>query len=96
MNLDGLSSAEETKLARAILQYLSLHPEAKDTEEGITTWWLQGQRIERTMQVFSKVLEVLVARGFILKCRGPDRRPYYKLNPQRLAEIVHLVGGSEP
>lgn len=91
MNLDGLSSAEELKLARAILEYLSRYPGAKDTQEGISTWWLQGQQIEQTVNELSKAVNFLVARAFIVECRGPDLRPYYKINQQELEGIARFL-----
>ena len=91
MNRDGLSSSEESRLARAILQYLSLHPEAKDTQEGISIWWLQRQQIEQTVNELSKTLNFLVARDFIVECRGPDLRPYYKINQRQREEIARFL-----
>ena len=96
MNLDALSSDGEGRLARAILQYLSRHPEAKDTREGISTWWLQGQQIEQTVHELSKALDFLVARDFIVESRGPDLRPYYKINQQQLEGVARFLGESEP
>jgi hypothetical protein len=91
MNRDYESSADGSRVARAILQYLSIHPEAMDTQEGISTWWLQRQRIEQTVNELSKALEFLVARDFIIECRGPDLRPYYKINQQQLEEIARFL-----
>ncbi len=83
-------------MARIILQYLSRYPQAKDTPEGITTWWLQRHRIEQTVQMFAGALELLVARDLIVECRGPDSRPYYRLNPQQRGEIARILQESEP
>jgi hypothetical protein len=83
-----LSSSEESRLARAILECLSRHPEDKDTQKGINTWWLQGQRIAHTAQAIFKVLEFLVARAFIIECRWPHSRPYYKINEGQREEIA--------
>jgi hypothetical protein len=96
MNRDEASSADESRMARAILQYLSLHPEAKDTQEGISTWWLQRQQIEQTVNELSKVLAFLAAREFIVECRGPDLRPYYKINRRQLEQIARFVAESGP
>ncbi len=96
MEPDELSSEEGSRLARAVLQYLSRYPEAKDTQEGITTWWLQGHRIEQTVRALSEVLEFLVARDLILECRGPDSRPYYRINSRQREEIARFLRESEP
>lgn len=91
MDPANLPSAEETRLARSILDYLIRHPEAKDTREGISTWWLQGQGIEHSAHELSNVLELLVACGFVVESRGPDSRPYYKINQQRFRDIAHFL-----
>jgi hypothetical protein len=95
LNRDHVSSGDGSRVARAILQYLSLHPEAKDTQEGISTWWLQRQQIEQTLNELTKALDFLVARDFIVEFRGPDLRPYYKINQQQLEQIARFLGGSE-
>ena len=91
LNRDHVSSGDGSRVARAILQYLSLHPAAMDTQEGISTWWLQRQRIEQTVNELSKALEFLAARDFIIECRGPDLRPYYKVNQQQVDEIARFL-----
>jgi hypothetical protein len=96
MGKNGFSSADEPRLAWAILEYLCRHPEAIDTQDGIATWWLQGHQIEQTVHAMSKALEFLVARAFIVECRGPDSRPYYKLNHQQHEEIARFLGASKP
>ena len=96
MDPECVSSFEDSRLARIILQYLSRYPQAKDTQEGITTWWLQRHRIEHTVQMFSSALEFLVARDLIVECRGPDLRPYYRINPQQRGEIARILRESEP
>ncbi len=95
MDPECVSSFEESRAARIILQYLSRYPQAKDTPEGITTWWLQRHRIEHTVQMFSGALELLVARDLIVECRGPDFRPYYRINPRQRGEIARILQDSE-
>jgi hypothetical protein len=56
-----------------ILNYLELHPEAKDTLEGIGSWWLSA----RDASEAKAALEALAARGLVNAERGPDGRVYY-------------------
>jgi hypothetical protein len=92
----GGLTVDELSLARAILEYLSRHPHAKDTREGIATWWLQQQQIEQAVMRISRVMEFLASRDFLVKRRGPDLRVYYELNQRRLAEIGHFLEEPEP
>jgi len=87
----GGLTADELSLARAILEYLSRHPQAKDTREGIATWWLQQQQIEQAVRRIFRVMEFLASRDFLVKRRGPDLRVYYELNQRRLEEIGHFL-----
>jgi hypothetical protein len=96
MRAPGGLTAEESGLARAILEYLSRHPQAKDTREGIATWWLQQQQIEQAVRRISRVMEFLASRNFIIERRGPDLRVYYELNQQHLAEIGRFLQEPEP
>ena len=87
----GGLTADELSLARAILEYLSRHPQAKDTREGIATWWLQQQQIQYAVRQISRVMEFLASRDFIVERRGRDLRVYYELNQQHLAEIGRFL-----
>jgi len=62
----GLSRTGKPQVVYKILAYLSEHPQAQDTLEGIVEWWLLEQQIKcRTVQV-KEALAELVARGFVL------------------------------
>jgi hypothetical protein len=96
MDADAVSSGEESRLAQAILQYLLQHPDAKDTREGIATWWVRRQEIQETAHKVSRALEFLVARDLITACRGPDQRLYYGLSQKQRDAIASSVSGTEP
>ena len=93
---DGRVALDEVSLARDILQYLSRHPQAKDTPEGIASWWHQQHRIERAVREVFQALELLTARGLIVGRPGPDLRRYYELNVQHLDEIARFLEEPAP
>lgn len=78
MNTGGPSSQE---LAELVLGYLRRHPEAADTLDGIVTWWLPLQRYETERGRVERVLDVLVADGFLRRDRLPDGSDLYALEP---------------
>ena len=59
-------------LTREILDYLSEHPDAADTAEGIALWWVKRQRYEASVKLVSLALEELERRGSLDKTILPD------------------------
>jgi len=57
---------EENKARTYILEYLREHPQASDTLEGITRWWLVSQQVNYSVMVVMEVLEQLKAEGLIV------------------------------
>ena len=90
MGAEGAPDAE-ADIARRMLRYLTQHPSAKDTAEGIAVWWLRQQRIEQSVEAVHRALALLVARGLVLEREGPDRRRYYEVNAGRTDEIAALL-----
>lgn len=79
------------EIACEILQYLSNHPTAKDTIEGIAGWWLERQRIECTVDEVAESLRLLVNSGLILERQGGAARHYYQVNLAKRAEIARFL-----
>ncbi|MCP4369602.1 MAG: hypothetical protein GY797_16045, partial [Deltaproteobacteria bacterium] len=50
-------------IARMILNYLRKNPNAGDTLEGISKWWLDFEKIDIKVDEVSKVLEALIKEG---------------------------------
>lgn len=90
MGAEGAPDAEGD-LARLMLRYLTQHPTAKDTADGIATWWLRQQRIEQSVEAVHRALDLLVGRGLVLERQGPDRRRYYEINAGRMDEIAAFL-----
>lgn len=56
----------------AITRHLELHPDASDTPEGISGFWLSTQQVKASVSLVEAVLEEMVLDG-ILRMRGlPD------------------------
>jgi Fe2+ or Zn2+ uptake regulation protein len=58
---------EEQKLSEKILDYLHKHPGAGDTPGGITSWWLDMDTNEPSIEKVNHALEILVKKGLIKK-----------------------------
>lgn len=50
-------------LAAVILRYISSRPNACDTLEGVTDWWLARQRYEDSYTGVAAALKLLIERG---------------------------------
>jgi DNA-binding PadR family transcriptional regulator len=74
-------------IADEILAYLVKHPEAQDTLEGITEWWLLEQRIRSAVAEVDGALRNLVAQDLLVTRRCADGRTYYALNRAKEREI---------
>ena len=53
----------DEQVADAILAYLSEAPNAMDTANGVTEWWLMRQHVRDEVAIVTRVLDMLVARG---------------------------------
>lgn len=82
-------TVEET--ARQILRYLTRQPEAEDTLEGIARWWLQRERIERTVDEVGQSLQLLLSHDLIVEERGMGRNASYRMNPAKRREIGKYI-----
>lgn len=94
LNSYGMNDSKEIgipdrrqSLIRGILQYLVAHPDAKDTREGIQSWWLPGHTVEWEQTEVQEVLNHLVAKRWLRKRNLPPLRDLYCLNNERLGEI---------
>jgi hypothetical protein len=70
---------DDADVARCILNYLQKHPQACDTLEGITNWWILQQRLSESIDVIQRSLEVLRADGLIIEQRRGDGQITYSL-----------------
>jgi len=90
-----LAAAEE-KLQRLlewkILAYLSEHPGAKDTRDGIRAWWLQNTG-DVSQPALQAALDTLANRGW-LEVRGTEKDEcLYGLSLRHRSAIAQFLEG---
>jgi hypothetical protein len=69
--------------APEILDYLSRHPEAEDTMEGILHWWVLDACIRSWSPRLGETLAQLVMQGFLESRTAGDGRVFYRLSGNR-------------
>lgn len=70
---------EKELLSQRIISYLKKHPEAGDTLEGIVTWWLEQERIDRVVDDVADVLRSLEKKGTVQAHRTHTGTTIYKI-----------------
>jgi DNA-binding PadR family transcriptional regulator len=68
---------DRSNIAREVLSYLSAHPDARDTLEGIGQGWLAGKTIKPSPTLLKEVLSDLVTQGLIEAHREKDGTTRY-------------------
>lgn len=61
----------------AVTLYLSAHPGAADTAQGIQRWWLPPEYAAEAPALVEAALESLAERGIASRTRLPDGRVLY-------------------
>ena len=84
-------SETRKELSREILRYLLRHPDAQDTLEGISEWWLLEETIIRKYAEVEAALTNLVDRGFVLEKRVVNLDTLYCLNKIKAAQITEII-----
>lgn len=69
------------KIAEDILHYLVKHPNAADTFEGISQWWLARIRIEEAASEVRRALDRLVQGGVVVEDTLPSGQSLYRRAP---------------
>ncbi|HEX9137074.1 MAG TPA: hypothetical protein VF905_09040, partial [Nitrospirota bacterium] len=76
-------SEENDVVAWLILGYLCSHPDAKDTVEGVGSWWLNGEGIDVEAEVVRGSLDYLVNLGWLTAIKRHADVTVYGLNQNR-------------
>jgi hypothetical protein len=79
------------EIARRILEYLADNPDANDTSEGITQWWLLEREIKDRKAEVERSLSELVSAGLLVASHGTGVHTRFRLNPDRTEEVRSLL-----
>lgn len=74
----GRAVKPEKELEKAIKMYLAEHPQAMDTLEGISEWWLMRQHIRIEVTTVRKAISRLV-KDDVLEEIGTGEKARYRL-----------------
>lgn len=85
------STIEGSEIAYDILAYLSEHPEAQDTLQGIVQWWLLEQEIKTRISQVERALAKLVAERLVVERTGKDSQTHYRINRRKMGEIKSFL-----
>jgi hypothetical protein len=75
--------AELEQIVAALLAYLSAHPSAADTAEGIAEWWLGGLEGSVTKVAVEQALQRLIDEGVVASKRIANGTVIYALNNKK-------------
>lgn len=64
-------------IAQQVRNYLSTHPRAADTLEGISGWWLPQQGSNANPELVQQALDYLVSRKEVVRVRAADGHVLY-------------------
>ena len=76
-----------SQVQRGILNYLTQHPHAKDTLQGIIEWWLGDSRHALGVGEVQQALDGLVQRGWIAVTKRNPSSTVYGLGESHLDDI---------
>ena len=76
------------KFSKVILDYLRKYPNAGDTLEGITKWWLEHGRTEIATEDVAEVLANLLRRGKVRIYKNKDGTTFYKIAEEKEPGII--------
>lgn len=71
-------ASDPSVLCTGILQYLKDHPEAADSLEGISDWWLPPWKYSVTTKAVQEALDLLVSQRRIARIDMADGRTLFQ------------------
>lgn len=89
------SRARPVPLAQQILRYLVRHPAAKDTAEGVLTWWVRDERVGCDKAAVQAALDCLVVKGWLRERETKPSGRLYGLRRGCLREIRAFLATGE-
>ncbi|HWR89717.1 MAG TPA: hypothetical protein VN260_05625 [Dissulfurispiraceae bacterium] len=77
---DDICFSDKAAISREILAYLTDHPDAEDTADGIVQWWLLERKIRHQGRLIRDAISELVDKGLLIESGGSGSAMRYKLN----------------
>ena len=71
---------KKERVKKMILNYLQKNPEAGDSLEGITRWWLQMERLEISVNEVTDALAILLQKKLVKVQKVPGSALIYRIN----------------
>ena len=81
--------------APEILDYLSRHPDAQDTIDGIMHWWVLDACIRNWAPKIAETIEQLVQQGFLERKPSADGHIFYRVSPEYLVTLKKTAAASD-
>jgi len=78
--MSEFNDSDVQRIANEIENYLKDHPNAADTIEGITKWWLPGQGIEVSSLIVQQALNYLGSKSVVKTNANPCGNKVYSSN----------------
>lgn len=66
------------QIEQLILTHLKQNPDASDTLEGISKWWLEMERINSSVEQVAAACQKLEKMGFLKKINNPSGHTLYR------------------
>lgn len=86
-----LFKTDNSKITNEILTYLSAHPDAADTLDGVAKWWVLERAVKFELDRVKHALDELVAKGLVIAQKGSDSKILYRAYPGGLEDIEKLA-----
>ena len=72
------NSDRREQIEQLILSYLKRNPDASDTLEGITRWWVEMERINSSVEQVAAACRNLEKMGLLKKINNPSDSTLYR------------------
>ncbi len=85
------SARDRSPVMAEILRYLVEHPDAKDTIEGISQWWMPSHRKAPSRDAVQSAIDELLTRGWIVRRETSPSHVVYGLDKRHLDAITNML-----
>lgn len=79
---------------QAILHYLIKNPDAKDTIEGVRTWWLPEGYQKQRQEELEETIDFLVSKNWLTLRMTSHKKKIYGLNKDFCEQVMNYLNDS--